>query len=376
MKILCFTQFFLPELGGMQVSNSLLVQGLRELGHEIELHILGRPAQTRKDGLFRQFDHPFSATDLLGHLRVARLVMHRCRELSPDMVLLLDESVVRALGMLPFKAAFGTRLVSVNSGSTATRRNSHLKGKLSAWFVRRGYRLLHKIFVADATASQLEKRLPYLAPRVRRLGRPIPSQFFIEPKDPPDWPSATGVPIFLSSGRASVDKGIHFVLQALAQLKEVYGAEKIEYWCIGGGPELESWRQLAQKLKLTKVLFFGYVDFFELHEYYAKADFFILPSKDETFGRVWVEAMASSKPVVSTQLNNLSNIVFDGKNGFLIQPNTDSVRMGIERCLSLTGDEYLRMSRMAYETASEYRLSCIVGELIDSVECFSSKYQS
>ena len=367
MRFLCFTQFFLPELGGMQVSNSLLVQGLLEAGHSVKLHIFGRTSKTIKEGSFRQVDHPFSATDLLGHIQVANLLIRECRKQRPDLVLLLDEGITRALGMVPYKVRLPVPVISVNSGSTATRRNSHLKGKLNAWFVRRGYAFLHRIFVADATAGELEARHPYLASKIRRLGRPIPPQFFAEPHNPSSWPPASGLPIFMSSGRASPDKGMDLVLHALAELRERHGTEKVEYWCVGGGPELVNWQNLAQKLQLSKVKFFGHVNFFELHKYYAQAHFFILPSRGdmETFGRVWVEALASSKPVISTRLDNLSSIIYDGENGFFVEPSVESIATCVSRCLVLTSSEYLKMSQIAHETALQYSLSHIVEKLIE-----------
>ena len=64
----------------------------------------------------------------------------------------------------------------------------------------------------------------------------------------------------------------------------------------------------------------GHINYSELPFHYSKAHFFILPSQNEgeTFGRVWVEAMALSKPIVSTGLDNLTNLVSDGVNGFIV----------------------------------------------------------
>lgn len=350
----------------MQVSNGLLVEGLLEAGHCVELHVLGRAQNVFKEGALRRVDHPFSATDLIGHLRVVKLVFSECRKCRPDLVLLLDESIIRALGLLPFKLFLPTLVFSVNSGSTATRRNIHLKGMLNAWLVRRGYAFLHRLFVSDSTARQLKSRFPYLTSKIRRLGRPIPAQFFAQPQNPPSWPPKKVLPILMSSGRASPDKGMDLILYALAELRKRHGNEMMEYWFIGDGPELLNWRNLTKDLQLSRVKFFGHVNFLELHEYYAKAHFFILPSHGEmeTFGRVWVEALASSKPVISTRLDNLSNIIYDGKNGFFVDPSVDSIANIVERCLLLTKSEYFEMSQTAYHSALPYSLSNIIAKLI------------
>ena len=166
----------------MQVSNSLLVQGLLDAGHSVDLHIFGRTSNTTHDEvLLKQVCHPFSAIGLFGHLQVVNLLIRECRKRSHDVVLLLDESIARALGLMPIKVRLGLPVISVNSGSVLVRANLHFRGKLHAWLVRRGYAFLHRIFVAEATAAQLETRYPYLQSKIRRLGRPVPPQFFIQP---------------------------------------------------------------------------------------------------------------------------------------------------------------------------------------------------
>lgn len=370
MKILCFTHFFLPELGGMQVSNTLLIEGLRESGEEVELHVLGRSDVFREDGLHSRFEHTFSATGLIGHLKVFWLVLSRTKKLSPDLVILLDAGVERAVAIAP-RTVFNlkTKIISVNSGSIATRDNQHIRGKLHALLVRKGYKLFDRIFVADATAERLKELYPQLVPKIRCLGRPIPKEFFNEPKPDSNWPLEIDTPIFISAGRAESYKGIGLVLEALRQLKENNGTEVLEFWYVGDGPELENWKRMAERFGLSKVKFLGHINFNDLPKIYNMAHFFILPSQyeNETFGRTWVEAMACSKPVISTSVNNLSKIVFDGKNGFLVEPNADSVKNAIDRSLGLSGEEYNALSTGAYQTACKYELSKVVDDLLQMI---------
>ena len=357
----------------MQISNGLLVRGLRDAGHSVELHILGRNSKTIIEKSYMEVGHPFAADRLSGHLKVANLFFRQIRSKRPDLVVLLDESIVRVLGLLFFKIKFSAPIVSINSGSTVTRRNVHLKGLLNAWLVRRGYSFLERLFVADATAEVLGTRHPYLTAKIRRLGRPIPPEFFHVTKSPLAWPNINGLPIIMSSGRASADKGIDIVLRALAELRDASGKETVEYWYIGSGPELGSWRALAEELKLSKVRFLGYVEFRNLHKYYSQAHFFILPSRGEmeTFGRVWVEALAASKPVISTRLDNLSNIIFDGKNGFLVDPTVDSIAGSLQRCLMLSKLEYLNMAEAAHQSVLQYSLSSVIEKFTEELEIFN-----
>ncbi len=53
---------------------------------------------------------------------------------------------------------------------------------------------------------------------------------------------------------------------------------------------------------------------------YRQADVFVLPTYNEAFGFVFIEAMAAGLPVVATRINAIPEIVSHGETGFLIQP--------------------------------------------------------
>ena len=85
----------------------------------------------------------------------------------------------------------------------------------------------------------------------------------------------------------------------------------------------------------------------------SACDLFALPSIDEPFGRVFVEAMACGLPSVVTDVGDLSYFVRDGVTGFVV-PAGDSggLAIGLKRLLR---DESLRrrMGRSARDRAVE-----------------------
>jgi len=58
---------------------------------------------------------------------------------------------------------------------------------------------------------------------------------------------------------------------------------------------------------------------------YNGADLFVLASENETFGQVYIEAMACGIPVIGTNVGGVPEIITNGYNGFLIAPGDPSI---------------------------------------------------
>ncbi len=75
---------------------------------------------------------------------------------------------------------------------------------------------------------------------------------------------------------------------------------------------------------------------------YNGSDIFVLASENETFGQVYIEAMACGIPVIGTNVGGVPEIITDGFNGFLISPgNPSNLAQKIEELLN---NEQLRNS--------------------------------
>jgi len=94
---------------------------------------------------------------------------------------------------------------------------------------------------------------------------------------------------------------------------------------IGGGLEMENLRHFARELGVRdSVNFIGDVRSAKtLAGYYAACDVFCLPSFHETFGLVFLEAMAAGKPVVALNSTAVPEVVRDGVDGVLVPPGDD-----------------------------------------------------
>jgi glycosyltransferase involved in cell wall biosynthesis len=72
---------------------------------------------------------------------------------------------------------------------------------------------------------------------------------------------------------------------------------------------------------------------------------FVLPSENETFGQVFIEAMSCGLPVIGTKVGGIPEIISDSYNGYLIPPNdVSSLAKKIETLISgqPTADKFIR----------------------------------
>ncbi len=68
---------------------------------------------------------------------------------------------------------------------------------------------------------------------------------------------------------------------------------------------------------------------------YRGSDIFVLPSQNETFGQVFIEAMSCGVPVIGTKVGGIPEIISDNYNGFLVPPDDESIlAQKIERLLN------------------------------------------
>jgi phosphatidyl-myo-inositol dimannoside synthase len=119
------------------------------------------------------------------------------------------------------------------------------------------------------------------------------------------------------------NKGYRQVLETLpAVLARVPDAA---YLIVGGGDEAEALRARAGELGVKeRLVLAGFVAHEDLPEYYRLADVFVMPSAQEGFGLVFVEALACGCPVVAGNGDGASEALGQGRLGVLVDPKDTS----------------------------------------------------
>ncbi len=112
--------------------------------------------------------------------------------------------------------------------------------------------------------------------------------------------------------------GIDYLVNAFSVLGKETNKD-IRLMIVGDGVERENLENLCIELNIeNKVTFTGKIDNVKVPEYINMMDVVCIPSLRESFGVAAVEACACGRPVVSTNVGGLTEIVFDDFNGYTV----------------------------------------------------------
>ena len=115
-------------------------------------------------------------------------------------------------------------------------------------------------------------------------------------------------------------KGYDLVLRALPAV--LTQCPDTRYVLVGQGDDLPRVRALARDLGVgDAVIFAGRVSDEELPAWYDACDLFVMPSRGEGFGLVYVEALACGKPVIAGDRDGASDALLDGRLGRMVDPD-------------------------------------------------------
>jgi len=167
-------------------------------------------------------------------------------------------------------------------------------------------------------------------------------------------------------GRISVEKGLDFLLKAFTKLLKI-SKESVVLAIIG--PDMGYLRNVVKLVKQLglkdKVLIIGPLPHSEeLFSVYVDSDVIVIPSKSEAFPVTALEAFVYGKPVISTRVGALKDVIIDGVTGFLV--NYDDVDELARKMYMLINDDQLatNMGKEAQRLAKHrFSLDNIVKEI-------------
>jgi glycosyltransferase involved in cell wall biosynthesis len=236
--------------------------------------------------------------------------------------------------------------------------------KIIKWIAKHVFPLSNKILVFSKNDM---KNIEMLAPKekIEILPNAIKVDDFASKdksfKKDLSIPEHGEVILFLS--RLIKEKGVYDLIESITTVVKEY--KNVYFLIAGEGPERNRMEMICKEKGIEKdVRFTGHIYNKNLLKAFSCADIFVLPTYSEAMPMVILEALAAGLPIISTPIGAIPDIIKDGINGFLIEPN--SPKQLAEKILLLLHNEEIKKrigkanSQLAKE---EYDVKVILNKL-------------
>lgn len=191
---------------------------------------------------------------------------------------------------------------------------------LTRWLIRQ----------MDAVVSTSEKTAAYLERPSQVIHHGIDNQAFTPPKDRATARTALGLPpdglLVGCFGRIRAQKGTDLFIDAAIGLCETIPT--LRALVVGRAvPKDEAFLAgLKDRVRAAglqdRIIFQAEVPVWKMADWYRTLDVYIAPQRWEGFGLTPIEAMACAVPVVAADVGAFSELVVDGKTGFIVGPGS------------------------------------------------------
>ncbi len=371
MNLCMFTNTYLPHVGGVARSVSLLEKDLRGLGHQVlvvapeysekeeDSENAGQKGdrKTEPEGVFRlPAIQNFNGSDFSLRIPMPFFVSEKVDAFAPDLIhshhpYLLGDTALRTAQRIGLPVVF----------------THHTRYEQYVHHVTEDLETLRK-FAQNLATEYANLCSCVIAPsrsvaeliRSRGVDRPIHviptgvdldffsagrgKEFRRRKNIPADAPVVGHV------GRLAAEKNLPYLAEAVARFVEKNADSR--FLVVGEGPSEKNIRDAFEDGLEDRLVMAGRLSGQELSDAYAAMDLFAFSSKSETQGMVVAEAMAAAKPVVALDAPGVREMIEDGKNGRLL-PVDASVASFSEALAQILEDSGLleAMSDGARQTA-------------------------
>lgn len=156
--------------------------------------------------------------------------------------------------------------------------------------------------------------------------------------------------VLISTGRLALEKRLERLINAFGILSQKNG----NLWLLfaGEGPSRKEIESSIYSIKgKDRIKLLGHAD--NVSELLQASDLFVLPSDREGLSVSLTEAMSTGLVCIASDVSGSNEIIRDGENGFLVEPNNKGVLNGIEKALTLDDQTRKRISQRARNTIVE-----------------------
>ena len=336
MRIALFTETFLPKVDGIVTRLSHTVDHLQRLGNQV-LVISPDGGLTEYKGA-KIHGIPGFPLPLYPELKLAlpRPSMRQVLEtFQPDLIHLVNPAVL-GLGGLYYAKSLDVPLVASYHTHLPKYLEHYGLGMLEGvlWELLKAVHNQAQVNLCTSTAMQ-EALTSHGIERVAVWQKGVDTELFQPSLGTLEMRSHLTQghpesPLLLYVGRLSAEKEIDRIKPVL---QSIPGARLA---LVGDGPYRQ---ELEKHFADTPTFFVGYMTGQTLAEAFASADAFVFPSRTETLGLVLLEAMAAGCPVIAANAGGIPDIVSDGVNGYLFDPQEEGGAIAATQRLLSHADE-------------------------------------
>lgn len=166
---------------------------------------------------------------------------------------------------------------------------------------------------------------------------------------------------FAFVGRFERQKSIDLLINIIPKLINL----KIEFYFAGKGSFEDEVAKLAEDFNSVK--YFGFLNFNEIDKIYSQTDILILPSRQEPFGLVIIEALASGLPVIATRTRGPKDLLEENRTGwFISEVSEESIYAKIIEIYNRWLQNKTCFKNMPFqcrETAKEYTIENMIKKM-------------
>ncbi|MBM3166271.1 MAG: glycosyltransferase family 4 protein [Chloroflexi bacterium] len=222
---------------------------------------------------------------------------------------------------------------------------------------------------------RLHGKIAVSKPALQYVSRHLPGEYriipngtntdFFTPGGPIRQELADGKLNILFVGRMEKRKGLGYLISACAKMKRTF--KDFRLIVVGPNTRLRRvYQKMAEDLELSDVVFTNFVPNSELPEYYRTADIFCAPATGgESFGIVLLEAMASGKPIVATDIEGYASVLSPGEEGLLVPPKDEKALANALVSLLKDGTARQQMGTKGRAKAEKYSWENIARQVMD-----------
>lgn len=151
--------------------------------------------------------------------------------------------------------------------------------------------------------------------------------------------------------RVAPPKGLPLLVEALAAVRERGAALELDI--VGDGPMRSELESRVRELGLDDaVVFHGALSGDDVRRVIVASSGMVLPSFAEGLPVVLMEAMGLGRPVITTRIMGIPELVVDGESGWLITPSDEEALVGAMQAFAAAGDERLSAMGLAGNAAA------------------------